>query len=858
MMEHVEKKINWYGQLSARLEKTGDSEPEQAKLRLIIGLLILIYVCLPWRSGEQFPDVVATLASSITITFYTCAMAIFVAIVLNPTASPIRRVLGALLDLISLSILMFFSDQHAVPLFAIYLWVILGNGFRYGVKYLYISQLVAISGFTYVFLASEYWQHNLSFGASFFIILCVIPLYSSFLIKKLHAALDLAKQASEAKTRFLANMSHELRTPLNGVIGVGELLQETKMNFEQKELVGVMSSSANTLLELIENILDISKIEAGKVSIEDKDLDLHALVNSVIYILSPLGEKKGLSITCNFDPDTPFAVKGDQQRLRQILINLVNNAIKFTHKGSVTLSVKTAKDSLDGKSVIRFEIADTGIGISEQSLSKIFDNFTQADTSTGRSYGGTGLGTTISKELVELMDGKIGVNSVEKEGSVFWFELPMLKTESTHYSISNNRVLLLASEDCAQITRPFLKGWQVNFDWIQSSTRALSMLVQASDKGEAYNMLIVDQESLQNINAIQLAEMIKSEPLSEALSLILINSSDTMVDANRLNQFYISTIDNPEEKRLLFNAIHAAQSLNVEGNNIVTMSEHYEKFAGVQSLNILVAEDNVVNQQVIEGILRKAGHNVFLCDAGDKALDILSSRLDEIDMLILDMNMPEVSGLDVVRSLRFMDTSAKLPVIMLTADATPEAKDASLNAGANSFITKPVKAREVLKIIASLSNSAKSKKESNKDNSHRFGASNKNCDFHDSIWYDCMALQELNTLGEDSEFLSQLFSNFKREGTQHLHKLQIAMQDDYLEYREKLHALKGSATELGASKLVSICETGESLKPYDIGTEKIQSLYTELEEVFKNTITAFDNAVIGRKETTSGSKELTE
>ncbi len=383
------------GRLNKRLKGTGDSEPEQAKLRLAIGFIVLAYICIPWGSDETFIEAVTSLAGLIVIMYYSGAMTIFMAIVINPVPSQVRRICGAALDMGSLSILMFNTGSEVVPLFLIYLWVILGNGFRFGLSNLYISQTIAIIGFAVVVMWGEYWQQHRSFGISLLLMLCLLPLYAGFLIKKLHAAVYMAKQANEAKSRFLANMSHELRTPLNGVIGMGDLLRETKLNYEQQELVNTMHSSANTLLELIENVLDIAKIEAGRILIESKDFDLHGLVNSVIYMLAPMGEKKELTVSCNFDPETPFALKGDQQHLRQILINLVNNAIKFTEKGSVILSVRLVGGTKSTPR-IRFEITDTGIGIAEENIHKIFDDFTQADASTSRAFGGTGLGTTIS------------------------------------------------------------------------------------------------------------------------------------------------------------------------------------------------------------------------------------------------------------------------------------------------------------------------------------------------------------------------------------------------------------------------------------------------------------------------------
>jgi two-component system sensor histidine kinase RpfC len=725
-------------------------------------------------------------------------------------------------------------------LFVLYPWVILGNGFRYGTRYLFVSQVIAIAGFLVAIFWGDFWQEHRAFGVSLLLMLILLPIYAAFLIEKLHAAIDMAKQANEAKSRFLANMSHELRTPLNGVIGVGDLLRETRLNYEQKELVNTMHSSANTLLELIENVLDIAKIEAGKILIDSKDFDLHGLVNSVIYMLSPMGQRKELTVSCTFDPETPFALKGDQQHLRQVLINLVNNAIKFTEKGSVILTVRLVGGT-ESTPRIRFEISDTGIGIAEETIDKIFENFTQADASTSRSFGGTGLGTTISKELVELMDGEIGVSSKVDEGTTFWFEIPFITSSNPETSISENHVLLLAGEDTANVIRPSLKYWQVNFDWVRTPTRAISQMIQTNDEDQPYETIVVDQACLLDINAVQFAQMVQSEGLLENTSMVLINSSDTMIDANNSNHYYISTIANPEDKRLLFNAMHAAQSVSLNDSKIVTLAEHYAKQAGAAGLNILVAEDNQVNQQVIEGILRHAGHNVRIAGTGDSALDILSDDLDKIDMLILDMNMPEISGVEVVKSLRFMDTSGRLPVIMLTADATPEAREASLNAGANRFLTKPIDARGLLECIASLSKNIRKAKAGKPVSPEPRRQLQSN--FVQSEWYDNIALHELDILGEDPGFLKTLLKNFENDGLRHILNIKKAMYDDYLEYRENLHALKGSATELGAGKLVASCTEAEALKPYDMDSDKIIQMSLHIEEVFNNTVTALNSAV---------------
>lgn len=842
-MDSIPDTKSWFRKFQKHLKKTGDSEPEQATIRLFVGAIVFIYYCLPWGEGERFVDLFDSIPNIIIITATIIALLLFSAIVRNPKPSPARRVIGISLDLTSLSILMYWTGGDHLPLFVFYLWVILGNGFRYGTNYLYISYGISLVGFLSVISWSQYWQQHQSFAVSLLIILIALPLYAAVLLKKLHAAIASAKHANEAKSRFLANMSHELRTPLNGVIGMGELLRETKLNDEQREIVQAMHSSADSLLKLIENVLDISKIEAGKINIENRPFDLHALVNSVIFMLSPLGTSKGIVVTCSIDSDTPFSLSGDQQLLRQILINLINNGIKFTDEGSVTLNVYK-NGGTETNPQIRFDIIDTGIGIPTHLIPHIFDDFTQGRLKSSRSYGGTGLGTTISKELVGLMSGEIGVESEEFKGSKFWFELRFPTIPHDDNSISAAHILLLASEETATVVRPALSSWEIDFDWVRSSTRALNLMIQAATHGNHYNLVIVDQSVMTEINPGQFAQMVRSESLLETTSMILVNSSDTMINFNNANHYFISTILAPEDKRTLFNAIHAAQSVYTTEENVVTLAEFYNKQAGAKALEILVAEDNAVNQQVINGILKNAGHKVTLTDNGESVLDFLNEDIQQFDMLIIDMNMPKMDGIEVVKTLRFMDSTHSLPIIMLTADATPEAKARGMDAGASSFLTKPINSRTLLEKIASLSNQTPPDKPAIKPNSiNRKESAGSTQNNNQSTLFNQAELNELAALGDGPEFIQTLVNNFILDGNRHIKRIQSSINDDYPEFREALHALKGSSTELSANKLANICLEGEKLKPYELGSTKIQNLADEIEKTYIKTIKALREAV---------------
>lgn len=831
--------LGWH-KLQAHLAQTGDSEPEVAiNLRLIMGFGLLMYYCLPWGDKETFQQAISSLPSLITLSYYACALMIACALIINPKPSPIRRVMGLSLDLISLSIVMFLAGEDSVYLFVLYLWVILGNGFRYGTKYLYASLLVALSGFSIAITWGDYWQINQHqpIALSLLFLLLLIPLYAAFLINKLHAAIASAKYANEAKSRFLANMSHELRTPLNGVIGIADLIRETDLNHQQREFVNIMHNSANTLLGLIENVLDISKIEAGKITIAKDHFDLHQLVNVIIQMQRPMGHAKNIFVTSHIDAKTPFSLQGDPQHLRQVLINLIGNAIKFTNKGSVKLFITSVDNSLN-KPKIRFEIQDTGIGIPESALATLFDDFTQVDSVTTRSIGGTGLGTTISKELVELMGGEIGVETQSGIGSTFWFELPFISIPNEHLKLSDKHILLLTNDKTTSLISPALESWGVTYDHASSSARALSLLMQAVEENNQYKIMLVDQTCLFDIDPVQYAKMIKAEPSLSHLSLVLVNSAGLAVYNSQIREYYISAIQDIKETRLLFNAIHAAQSVTIDDEKVVTLAEYFAKQNNAKPLNILIADDNRVNQQVLEGVLNHAGHTTLIANSGEKTLDILTDNIDSIDMLILDLNMPEVSGIEVTKALQYMDTTHTIPVIMLTADVTPEARERSLNAGADAFLTKPIDSRALLQQVAKLT-------QTNIANKIPTINTNKQENTHETpLWFDEAVINELALLGGGNEFIQLLINGFKEDGEKHLTQIKETATDDFLGYRESLHALKGSATELGATRLVNLCLQAEALKPHDTGTAHMFSLTEQIESAFESTVSALESSLI--------------
>lgn len=814
--------------LRERLLMTGDSEPEQAiKIRLSIGIGVLIYFCLPWGTDENYQNTFFSLPSLMAVGYYLIALMIVASIIIKPVASPARRLIGTLLDLVPLSVLMYAAGNQTIFFFVAYLWVILGNGFRFGVNYLFFSLTISLIGFGSALIWGEYWNHpqHRAFGLSLILVLILVPLYAAFLINKLHSAIAFAKQANQAKSRFLANMSHELRTPLNGVIGIADLIGETQLSMQQREYIKIMRSSANTLLGLIENVLDISKIEAGKIIIVQDAFDMHQLVNTIMHMQEPMAKAKGLHVSTHIDCHVNHALQGDPQHLKQVLINLLGNAIKFTDAGTVKLIVKQLNQT-DNQVWLRFEIIDSGEGIDPQFIETLFEDFKQAPLTGNNKISGTGLGTTISKELVELMGGNIGVESQLGQGTQFWFELPFKTTQQEQLNLAENNVLLLSSEASFKSIEHALHSWHMRFFWADSSAKALAELMRVAETDQAYSTVVIEQSSIFDITPIQYAKLLRSETALSKISLVLLTQASSRFHSAELTDNFISVVHDLTNKRLLFNALHAAASQPSQDQNVISLASHYSA-TRQKPLRILIAEDNKINQQVLTGILDHAGIESELADTGEQALDILAERMEQFDLLILDMNMPEKSGVEVTQAVRYMETAQPIPIIILTADATPEARHKCLDAGADTFLTKPINSRHLLQhisnFVAKLPATEKIAEPSESAQSEPL--------------LDETKLAELISLDTNNQFIQLLLKNFKLDGEKHITLIQQAAKDDYLAFRESLHALKGSAAEMGAQPLAQLCVQAESLKPDQMGQASLE-LAQQVSVLFDETVQA--------------------
>jgi two-component system, sensor histidine kinase RpfC len=785
--------------LRARLGRRPDTEHEQAIVRLIVGAVLFCYL-VPALSEEKVDA-----DGLVMLGFFVIGAAIFAHILVAPGESPARRVLGAFADTFVLSWLMVSMGERAAPLFLVYVWMTLANGFRFGQRYLLIVLSFSIAGFSAVLWLNDFWRGHLEIGLGLLFGFAALSLYVRSLVRKLFDALARAEAANQAKRRFISVVSHEMRTPLNAIIGMADLLRDTTLNREQTDMLQTLRSSSRLMLGLVDEVLDFSKIEAGKVSLEKADFDLHALVNSTSRILSSQAAPKGVDFIVSILPEVPPALRGDPHYLRQVLINLAGNAVKFTEKGSVTVHV-SAQEETESHVRLKFSIRDTGIGIAPEAQERIFDSFTQADQSTTRRFGGTGLGTTIAKQLVELMGGRIGMESAVGLGSTFWCELsfekqPEREAEVGNGELAGSRVLLVgfapADRDAFQQT---LAGWGATPVFVENVEDAVSRLVAEISLAKPFHSALLwcdgDPRVLQRFR--------HGAPDPAPPTVLAVPRGADAPRSDALSEGSVALLRMPFDKRQLFNVLHSMSAGGEVREGVIRLQDYAQRGQNSRKLQILVADDNPTNREVLGKILERGGHGVTLVNDGDQALDAVERA--RFDVVILDRNMPGTGGIEALQAMRLLSGGReRIPAIILSADVTPEAKREAFEAGADAYLPKPIEAMRLLdEVQAAAGRSVEPRRSTGAVRVQPAGSATS----AEAAIVNKETLGHLEELGSSATFVKNLAGVFIADNTAILARIESSIATrDYGEFRAHLHAMQGSSASMGTERLTRLCVT---------------------------------------------------
>lgn len=656
-----------FSQFVAELSNNENSERQQATIRVVFAMAFTAFFFSIYFNG-WFGGISTSLLYGIVIYLVT-SIALLTAIVTSPSSKVVGRKIGMFIDLLVTTVALVLGGSITAFVYGLYLWVTIANGLRFGVSYLKVAHVASMVCFSSVLLISDYWQENILLGAGLLLWLLLLPIYVSKLLHILESAVQTANKANKAKSTFLANMSHEIRTPLTAIIGYAEVSLDSNQTIEERSTaLKTIVRSGNHLLNIINDILDFTKVEAGQLDVEFMSVELFQLVLDVESLMRPQAEKKGLEFNVLYDFPLPIKFGTDPVRLKQILLNLCSNAIKFTDQGSVAITISCDSNSR----TMAFAVKDTGIGMTDEQLKKLFKPFQQADSSITRRFGGTGLGLSLSKRLVETLGGAINVTSEPGKGSKF--------------------------------------------------------------------SLTIDTGPLANTQFVHSLKQIVNTP-----------EVDTSIT---------------DEKAL--------------------------------SGSVLLAEDNVTNQQLLSLFLRKMGAEVSIAENGDIAVKMATQT--HYDLIYMDMQMPVLSGVDAVKKLR--EQGYEEPIVALTANVTTEDKMTCINAGCNDFLTKPIPRQ---KLYSMTSKYLQIVEQPGKSNEPIF-----------------------STLLDEEPTFRDLVEKFVSELPAMLNKLHAAYQEkDWLTLKDELHSLKGMGGGFGYNVLTELAGKAE----FQIFSENYESAKALLDEI---------------------------
>ncbi|MFE0755979.1 ATP-binding protein [Inquilinus sp. NPDC058860] len=811
------------GRVVQRFRARPDSEHEMRLNGLVLSTATLIYLLATGNLGLD--------ELIVFVVYITFSLLILGHIALRPGVSHIRRTIAMIGDFGALFCEMYIRGEAASFLFPLYFWVVLGNGFRFGIPFLALATGIGLAFCVAMIAVTPFWSQHTALSIGFIGGLILLPFYAAVLIRKLSRAKQQAEEASQAKSMFLASVSHELRTPLTAIIGMGSVLHDTRLDPSQREMTQTVVSAGQQLLTLINDILDFSRIEAGQMTVQAADFDLPSMLAEMRAMVLAQAGPKGLHLAIHIDHRVPLRLRGSERHLREIVLNLLGNAVKFTEAGSVVISVRP-EAGLGERPRLRFEVSDTGIGIAPEASSHIFESFRQADASIMDRFGGTGLGLAICKRLVTLLGGEIGVDSTPGAGSTFWFTLDFDRAgdAGTQPTVEPISELGVVAGDVALIGRlmPLLTPTAGTVETFGSIDAALSWPPLGSADETA--VLIVDRRVLPDDPKRRASALAALRAAPSARSILLDDPAAGEEPPRDLREVFATTIPADADARTLGIALRIVQAGRSHGRQeeIVAIGRHAPLG---RSLSILVADDNRMNQKVLREILTRAGHQVQLVANGEAALDALDAAT--FDLVLMDINMPVMNGIEATKLFRFTALDRPhVPIVALTADATPGVAARCAEAGMDACLTKPIEPERLFAAIKDVlgghAPAAQPKLQPTlPDNVTTLPQAG-------PAVVDMRVLDRLEALG-GKDFLIELIDDFLADIETVAGELRVAAEKgDALQFRANAHAMRSATANIGARGLSDLCQDWQGISAPDLarnGLAHMRRLAAELERV---------------------------